>query len=123
MVICTGIVADETLRHGSFVVEDDGTLRMTHETWLTLQHHESMERAAEFMWAQTPGEYVLPVSLMRSGAASDLVRSLELIDPEPSATCIYPPCLLPTVTTQDGYPLCSEHLALMQGWDDLVSDF
>lgn len=123
MFICTGLVADETLPHGSFVVESDETLRMTHETWLTLQYHAVMEQAGAYMWAQDPGQHVLPVALLEPMATSDLARSLELIDPEPSATCIYPPCLLPTVTTRDGYPLCSEHLALMQGWEELTAAF
>lgn len=118
---------DESVRHGHFVVEALGDdrcgIRLSHATWLALQIEERMADFGSHAMAQAPGEYLIPMSVMRAGDASDLIRSLELIDPEPSATCIYPPCLLPTVTTRDGYPLCSEHLALMQGWDDLVAAF
>lgn len=124
---CTDLKHDDSVRDGHFVLEalteDRCRIRMSHATWLVLQMEERMADFGSHAMAQDAGEYLIPISVMRSGDASDLLRSLELIDPEPSATCIYPPCQLPTVTTRDGYPLCVEHVALMRGWDELVAAF
>jgi hypothetical protein len=118
--IATGLVADETMRHGYISIDERGRCRLTHETYLTLQNNECMERVGEFIMVQDPGTYLIPMSLMRNGEAEDLVRSLELLDPEPSPTCIHPSCMQATVTVKDGYPLCENHAALLQSWDDLI---
>lgn len=120
---CTGLVFDKTMAHGHISLDAAGKVSLTHETYLTLQFNECMDRVGEFVMAQQPGTYLIPMSLMRRGDAEDLVRALELLDPEPSPTCTYPPCLQPTVTVRDGFPLCVEHDALLRGWDELIEAF
>lgn len=66
------------------------------------------------------GIFRVPRSVIEPEAAEDLVLGLSLVDAEPSAVCINPPCGLPSEVVRDGFPLCGHHAALMESWDDLL---
>lgn len=66
------------------------------------------------------GTFRVPRSVIEPEAAEDLLLGLSLVDAEPSAVCINPPCGLPAEVVRDGFPLCGHHAALMESWDDLL---
>lgn len=118
----SGVYSDTAMEDGYVRVERAGQrLVMSPRTFHTLHLVEATPDVFPVMRTRPDGTYLIPPALLRKDEAEDVRRGLELVDPEPSQVCLYPPCGLDAVAVRDGFPLCSEHLELLRGWDDLVA--
>lgn len=119
--IYTGCYADDSMEDGFIRVDRGGDrIAMTSQTFQTLQLVDAAREVFPVMRAREDGTYLIPRSLLDKHIATEVRAGLSLVEAEPSRHCLYPPCSLEAVTERDGMPLCAEHDAVLQGWDDLL---
>lgn len=126
--LTTATYADSSVEDGYVRTEPseewvgDLEFYMSEQTYAALWRAQLLPEVYDVLGQRPAGLHLIPASLIRAGEAGDLRRGLDLVEPEPSEYCIYPPCILPaTVSHSEGFPLCAGHAELLQGWDDLVA--
>lgn len=119
--LVTGVHSDEAL--ADFLVRSERgarELHMTRATFRALVGQDALGPVAEAVEARPESTYRIPSTFGYREIADEVALALSVVDPEPSVTCILPTCGQPTVSMRRDFPLCADHAAAFQGWDDVL---